>query len=269
MSQEAWNSCLFDCTTMHERVSPKKYRFKNRLFEFYLDLDELDALHQKMPGFSYNRPNIYSFYDDDHFPGYQGSIKQRITTYLQENNYELGAGKVFLLCHLRTLGYVFNPVSFYFCYQENSQPLCAIAEVENTFYEIKQFIIPAQAEKNPVFEVTLPKLFYVSPYLAPDFKFHFVLHHPSEQLALHVHTLDETRPILLSWLKGHKKPFTWQNILYLSLKYPLMPLQVIFSIHTHAFILMLKGMPFFKKEAHPEKQLNILRPAKRRMKQTP
>lgn len=262
MSPKEWNSSLFDCTTMHERLQPKKYHFKNNLFEFYLDLDELEKLDKKLFGFGYNRPNLYSFYDNDHFPGYEGSLKQRVTKYLQENNYELGQGKVFILCHLRTLGYVFNPVSFYFCYRENGDTLCAISEVENTFYEIKPFIIPPQQKEPTTFELTVPKLFYVSPFLAPDLNFHFILHSPSNELALHVHTLDKKKPILLSWLKGSKKPLTLQNLLYYSLKYPLMPLQVILSIHFHALILMLKRIPYFKKQEQLDKQLNILCPQK-------
>jgi uncharacterized protein len=266
-----FNSALYDCQALHQRSRPKRYGFRNRLFQFYLDLDELETLDRALWGVTYNRPGVFAFYDDDHFPGYTGPLKERVCQFLAENGVATPAHKIYLLCHLRVLGYVFNPVSFYFCYDAEGSPLCAIAEVENTFYEIKPFVVPHTPQAAYDFSGRATKWFYVSPFSQLDLAFDLRLAAPGETLDLHVHSIEARpsndteavapkSPILVSWLKGRRLTLNGRNLLMLALKYPLMPLQVIAFIHWHALWLALKGVPFAKKEAHPENQRGVLRP---------
>ena len=110
---------------------------------FYLDLDELDGLSKRLWFMSRNRFNLFNFRDSGHLqlprhnPDKTRNVRSHIQTYLEEQDIEIGKGRIMILTNLCTLGYQFNPVSFYYCYQEDGQPLCAVAEVGNTFLEMK------------------------------------------------------------------------------------------------------------------------------------
>src|ERR1700679_1550881 len=101
---------------------------------FFLDLDELDSVPRKTFLFSRNRRNFYAFRDADHLPSGGGSLKENVTAYLASNGIGLARdARIMLLTLPRVLGYIFNPVSFYFCFDAAGEPICAVAEVGNTF----------------------------------------------------------------------------------------------------------------------------------------
>src|SRR5476651_2269022 len=124
------NSCLYECDVMHHRLSPKDNRFRYRIFLFALDLDEIDALAARIRIFSRNRWNLYTFRDSDHLSVVPGSIKENVIAYLATQGMEFPAGgRILLLTLPRVLGYIFNPVSFYFCFNEREEPIASLAEV--------------------------------------------------------------------------------------------------------------------------------------------
>ena len=125
------NSSLYECEVMHHRLEPERYRFVHRMFMFYLDLDEVEALGKRLRWLSCGRFNLYSFRDGDHLQYGGMSLKESLLEYLRVRNISLEGGKIMLMTSLRTFGYVFNPVSFYFCFNAAGQPICAIAEPTN------------------------------------------------------------------------------------------------------------------------------------------
>ncbi len=255
------NSCLYECNVMHHRLEPKVHQFNYRIFMFALDLDEIDSL--RLPIFSRNRWNFYEFRDRDHLTlaGHETeSVKENIVAYLAQNGVQFPAGGRILLITLpRVLGYIFNPVSFYFCSDAAGLPLCAIVQVGNTFREMKPYCIPAP-EPDGTFRRITPKHFYVSPFSALDLSFDFKLRVPGDGLDIHIDDRDGERRVLLSALTGKRAPLTTGRLLWFTLKYPLITLKVIFFIHWHAFILWLKRLPFHRKAANADKQRDVLNP---------
>lgn len=108
------NSCLYECAVMHRRVRPREHRFVYRLFQFALDLDELDTVARRFRGISRNRFNLYAFRDDDHLRYGEADVRSNVEAYLRAQGLATPPGRITLLTSLRTLGYIFNPVSFYF-----------------------------------------------------------------------------------------------------------------------------------------------------------
>jgi DUF1365 family protein len=262
------HSRIYHCRVTHHRLQPKQHRFNNNIFMFYLDLDELPALDQAFWMIGVNRPNWYSFRNQDHIPGALASsnhptLKQAISEYLQAHGYPEPA-RVCLLTHMRTLGYVFNPVSFYFCYNANNEPLCAIAEVSNTFREMKPYILPFQPEQphGIAFDATVEKYFYISPFSDLTTRMNFRVSLPDETFRIFVDELEAEQDdkILISVMTGKAEPLTPGNLIKMTLHYPLMPIQVIALIHWQALQLFLKGLKVRLKEANPTLQRDLYFP---------
>ena len=260
------NSALYECSVMHRRLVPKEHHFAYQIFMLYLDLDEIDALAAKSRVFSRNSFNLYTFCDDDHlkFPEMAGQpLKQRVIAYLAQNGVDFPAsGRVMLVTLPRFLGYIFNPVSFYFCYDPatpGGAASYAIAEVTNTFHEMKLYFLGAPKSEN-FFRLIIPKHFYVSPFSNVELQFDFKLRVPGEVLDIHVDDRDGEARVLLSALTGKRAPFDTARLLWFAVKYPFITLKVISLIHWNALLLWIKRIPFFLKTVDIDKQRGVLNP---------
>ncbi|MEI6870867.1 MAG: DUF1365 domain-containing protein [Verrucomicrobiota bacterium] len=254
------NSCLYECEVMHHRLLPKEHQFQYRIFMFALDLDEIDTVASRVLGFSHNRFNLYTFKDSDHLPCTGGRVKENLRNYLREQGVLLPEkGRVVLLTLPRVLGYIFNPVSFYFCFDEAEEPLCAVAEVGNTFGEMKPFLLQNFSPEYG-FHLVAPKHFYVSPFSGLEIAFDFKLRVPGEHLEIHINDRAGDQITLLSALTGRRLALGSATLLWLTFKYPLITVRVIFLIHLHALFLWAKGLPYFAKSDRADLQKDVLRP---------
>jgi uncharacterized protein len=260
-SAQNFRSCLYEGSVMHHRFAPKAHHLQHKIFMAYFDLDELDSLAQKIFLFSHNRKNLYAFRDDDHEPAGKNSLKQRVCGFARKNGIEIAdEDRVALLTLPRVAGYIFNPISLYFCFGANEKPLCAIVEVGNTFGEKKLYLLRAKDFSGERFQKTVAKNFYVSPFSKLDLHFDFNLKIPGEKLEIRVDDFENRQKILISALTGARAEFTNRNLFWFTLKYPLITLKVIFLIHGHAFLLWLKRAPFHRKAENPLLQTEVLRP---------
>jgi hypothetical protein len=260
------NSCLYECEVMHQRLAPKRYALRHALFMFYLDLDEIDLLAQRLRLFSCGNWNLYSFRDDDHMPGCGdagGRLKRRLEQYLSGHGIRLDAhSRVRLLTLPRILGYVFNPISVYFCFAPTSDaPVCAVAEVGNTFGEQKLYLLPASDRADArLFRLRTPKHYYVSPFSSLTLQFDFRLRVPEQGLDIRVDDYDGEHRVLRSGLRGQRRTLSDSRLLWFALKYPLLTLKVIGLIHWHAWRLWRRGLPWHRKNDNPQLQLQVLNP---------
>lgn len=246
------NSCLYKSEVMHRRTSPKKHAFKYGVFMFYLDLDELNDVGKKFSLVGRNQFAPYEFRDADHYDPNEIGIKNSIERYIGENGYNQSIGKIFLLTHLRTWGHLFNPVSFYFVEDSRGNPLCTIAEVGNTFHEQKMYLIPADQSGRAVQEQL--KNFYVSPFSELDTQFLFRLQKPAGRLRLAIDQSQNGEIYFRSALIGERRELSDRALILSSLRFPFLTLKIVGAIHWQAFLLYLKGAPFQRKAANPDKQ---------------
>jgi len=251
---------------MHQRLAPRRYALRHSLFMFYLDLDELEPLAQRLRLFGRNRWNLYSFHDADHLPerGAAGApLRARLVQYLTTQGIVLPAeARIRLLTLPRIAGYVFNPISVYFCFgPAEGTPLCAVAEVGNTFGEHKLYLLPCpDPEDGSLFTLRVPKHYYVSPFSSLTLQFDFHLRVPGEALHLRIDDFDGERRVLRSGLRGQRHPLSDARLAWYALKYPLLTLKVIGLIHWHALRLWLRGVPWHRKADAPHLQREVLRP---------
>ena len=234
---------------------------------FYLDLDEIDGLSKQLKFMSRNRFNLFNFRDKDHLqlpkenPDTTKNIRRHITDYLLTNGVTIDNGRIMVLTNLCTMGYQFNPVSFYFCYDEQEQPICSVVEVCNTFLEMKPYFLGADTMQKNQFKLNTEKYFYVSPFIDMDTNFDFDLHIPGEKLQVKIDDYDKHgNRFFISTLNGVRKPLTDANLLLYFLSFPLITVKIIGAIHWQALKLWLKKIPFHKKGDDLALQKDVFRP---------
>jgi len=268
------NSCLYECHITHARFAPRRHRFAYRIFLFALDLDELATVSGRLALFSVNRPNLYSFRENDFLPTgekiHRGpadpaangpGLKARVTAFLAARGVNLAGGRVVLVALPRIAGYLFNPVAFYFCYDRAGTPVAALAEVTNTFREMKPFCLgPDTRDPDGAFRLRVPKHFYVSPFSDVDVAFDFHLRPPEAQLAVQIDDFTGDERTLTSILTGTRRELTGPRLAWFALKYPLLTLRIVALIHWHALRLWWKRVPWFAKAARPADQRALYRP---------
>lgn len=258
---------MYKATVMHHRLAPKKHSFHYQVFMFYLDLDEIDELSNGLKWMSRNRFNLFNFRDKDHLqlprekPDTSKPVREHIVDYLNQNGIDIGKGRIMVLTNLCTLGYQFNPVSFYYCYNEQDEPVCAIVEVCNTFKEMKPYFLSGDTRNEDTFKLNTRKLFYVSPFIDMDTDFDFNLTIPGDRLQVKIDDYDKNgERFFISTLTGTKKPLTDRNLLLYFFSMPLITLKVIGAIHWQALKLWLKKLPFHKKGDNMDLQQDVYRP---------
>jgi len=245
---------------MHNRLAPKPHRFNYNVFMFYIDLDEISELTKKLAFFSHNRFNYFSYRDSEHLQLNQSvveSTKANIINYIKQNGVDDSIGKIMLLTNLNVLGYNFNPVSFYFCFDKNNQPLCSVAEVSNTFREMKPYFLGKNCLNESNFKLHVIKHFYVSPFIDHDANFDFNLMIPSEKLNIRIDDYKNDKRFFISTVTGVKKALSNGNLAWYALRFPLITVRIITLIHWNAVFLWLKKVHFHKKEEHQHLQKDV------------
>lgn len=246
---------LYECQVMHCRLKPKQRPFQYRVFMLSLDLDDLP----KSPWFSYDSFNLFSLHQQDHVELGKEGIRENLLHWLREQRVQVpNEICVRLIAFPRVLGYAFKPVSFYYLTHADGTPFLSVAEVGNTFGEMKLYLVDGKKEK--AWHRRTPKNFYVSPFSDPGDSFDFTLGHPLSELRVNIDDYRDDEKILLSTVRGKARPFTSSRLFWYGLKYPFLSLKVIALIHWHALLLWLRKVPYFKKTDRREAQLDVLKP---------
>ena len=240
------NSCIYVGSVIHKRFKPKKHFFKYNVFSLFLDLDEINELDQKILFFSYNKFNILSFFDKDH--GYRdgSSIKNWLIHVLQKKNISTINIKIKILCYPRIFGYVFNPLSIFFIYDADSNPIAILYEVKNTFGEQHTYIFKTQDTET--IKNSCTKKFHVSPFIEMECIYKFRVNKPSDKISVIIDQSDKEGKLLFASQDGIAKDLSNKNLFFSYIFHPLMTFKVIVAIHYEAFKLWLKGIKFIKKK---------------------
>jgi len=250
---------------MHHRFRPKKHRFIYRVFSFCLDLDELSELDNCLQLFSVNRFNLFSFHEKDHGKG-DNKLRKHITELLCQHGYGSASSKITLLCYPRILGYVFNPLSVYFCYNEDGQIQVILYEVSNTFGKRHTYLLPVENNASTAIKHFSNKQLYVSPFMPMETNYSFRISPPGKKVSICIQQQQEVenncpdhndtgiktdgnngsdkkvQKILNAIFTGQRKNISDTQLLRLFASHPLMTLKVITAIHWEAARLWLKGM---------------------------
>ncbi len=238
---------------MHGRLKPFGHRFIYRVFSLFLDIDRLDETARRLRLISYNRWNLFSFHDKDHGPRDGSPLRPHIDRLWQKTGCER-PHRVFLLTFPRILGYVFNPLSVYFCYGRGGALTGLVYEVRNTFGGMHAYVMPVRPEDEKAAKIAhgQDKRFYVSPFIDMPMTYHFRLSPPGEKLHMRIHEVDAEGPVFSAIQNGVRRPLEDMTLLRLFFTHPLMTLKVIAGIHVEALQLVLKGAKYHGHRSVPD-----------------
>ena len=242
-----FNSCIYSGVVTHERFKPKKHFFSYKTFSLFIDLNEVDELEKRIKFFSYNKFNILSFYNIDHGKRDGSSLIKWVKKTLKDSKINFNIKKIKLLCYPRFFGYVFNPLSIFYCYDENFKLKAILYEVKNTFNEQHTYIFRCSSSSNLIIQ-KCNKKFYVSPFIEMKTFYNFRLLKPGKKLNVLIKQHDEKGLLLIARQVGKRLDLTNKNLFFEFLKHPLMSIKVITAIHFEAFRLWFKGIKHVKKK---------------------
>ncbi|MDI6624922.1 MAG: DUF1365 family protein [Brevundimonas sp.] len=237
-------SALYAGGVVHQRLRPRRHRLERRVFWLLLDLSELDGLDRRLRWFSRNRWNLFAFFDRDHGDGSDRPLRVQVEARLAAIGVDLEGGAIRLLTMPRMLGYVFNPISVYYCHDADGRLAAVSYEVSNTFGERHFYDLAVSSDgADAPFRQSCAKALYVSPFMEMEMRYRFRGRTPGDRIGLVIGCDDASGPLLTASLWGRRRPLADLALARAALTYPAMTLKVVAAIHWEALILWLKGVP--------------------------
>jgi DUF1365 family protein len=211
---------IYACTVRHVRTTPIRHAFAYRTYQWLVDLDALP-----------HRRWLASFEARDHLGDPGRSIRRNVDEFLAGHGIDLGGGRVVMLANARVLGYVFNPLTVFWCHDRSGRVVAVVAEVHNTYGGRHCYLLQPDAAGR----AEIAKEFYVSPFFAVDGAYRMSLPEPGEKLALSI-ALDRS---FVATLRGRRRAATT----FALVRHPFVTLAVTARIKFQGVRLYLRGLP--------------------------
>jgi len=226
----------------HSRTRPAKHVLRYGVFMLLLDLDEAPGIAKALRWFSLGRFNLTSFNARDYGDGSALPLRDQVERRLDKAGLSIKGGPIRLLCLPRVLGYVFNPISVYFCYRPDGTLHAILYEVSSTFGERHIYLIPAEAGADGDIRQSVEKRLHVSPFMDMDLRYAFRVTPPGERVRIAIEVSDGEGPLLHASFVGARRDLTDGQVLRAWAAHPLLTLKVIAAIHWEAVKIVLKGV---------------------------
>lgn len=252
------HSCIFEGRVSHSRAVPVEHSFAYRIFFMYLDLDELPTVFRKRWFWSSRRPALARFRRSDHLGPSAEPLDQSVRALVEKETGVAPAGPIRLLTHLSYFGYCFNPVSFYYCYDESGENLeTIVAEVNNTPWGEQTSYVLADRDNRGTARsrrFSPPKLMHVSPFMEMDIDYDWRFAEPGDSLSVFMANSQNGKRIFNAALALQRTELSASSMARVLVMYPFMTMSVLKNIYWQALRLWIKRCPFFP---HPSRRASL------------
>jgi uncharacterized protein len=268
---------LYVGRVMHQRLRPFGHRFTYRVFSMLIDIDRIGEAAAKNRFFSHNRFNLFSYFDRDHGVRHSGRSaepgtstgEQTLRAWVEGHLIAAGIdvedhGPIRLLCFPRVLGFVFNPLSIYYCHDSDGRLSAILYEVHNTFGERHGYLFRIDSKetgsrlgRSALLSHSTDKNFHVSPFIGMTARYRFHLREPDDKLSILIRECDAEGDLLLAALNGKRMAFCDRNLVALFVSHPLMTLKVVGAIHWQALRLWWKGARYHSRPIKPADDVTL------------
>jgi DUF1365 family protein len=247
------HSAIYTGHVYHRRIEPKPHDFRYRLFMLYLDLDELPRVFHGRWLWSVNRWNVCWFRRADYMSPTDVPLKTAVLDRVEARIGRRPTGSVRILTLLRTFGYVFNPVTFYYCFDADGKLAAVASEITNTPWGERHTYVVEARDKNEAGSLSsrFPKEFHISPFQAMALDHDWRFDPPGERLTVAMTNLQAGRPVFHAGLQCERRPITGAGLARVLIGYPFLTVVVHAAIYWQAARLWLKRAPF---HTHPAKR---------------
>ena len=247
------NSCLYFGEVSHHRKAPRKHDLSYDIYMAHLFLDEVDDVFKGRWFWSANRSNLGGFQRSDYHRPEITDLADAVRQTMSDQLRKEISGPVSIITHLRTFGYCFNPVSFYFFWnEERTRPTALMAEITNTPWG-ERYAKCFEWETSPDSERSdheFRKEFHVSPFIGMNIDYDWRFRAPGDRFQADMILQEDQKTFFTAHLKLDRRPLNGRNLAWALARFPFMTLNVTRAIYWNALILRLKGCPFY---AHPKK----------------
>ncbi len=247
-------SAVYEGTVRHRRHSPRPHAFSYRMAQLYLDLDEVDALFDKRWLWSSHGRNMAEFRRSDYLGPTDIPLAEAVRDRIVASTGLRPAGPIRLLAHVRYGGFVFNPVSFYYCYAAGGHRLeYVVAEITNTPWKERHAYVLPIADAQPLgraWHWEFAKAFHVSPFIGMQRDYRWSFTAPGPDLHVHMDVLRDGEREFDATLALQRRPLDGASLARVLYRYPLMTAQVVTAIHWQALRLWFKRTPVHDHPRH-------------------
>lgn len=241
--QALFQSAIYKGEVFHRRFVPKNHTFSYKVFLMWLNLDEIELLNTSVKGFSSESWAPIRFKRQDYYGDPSKPLKQCILEKMTELAGQEMQGDIYLLSQMRTFGFYFSPVNFYYLQQHDGTFSHLLAEVSNTPWNERHYYLVDLAKQEDS-----EKQFHVSPFNPMDMQYKWAISQPQDILQLSLSCHKESKHFVAS-LNLSKIEMNSKNLFNVVVSIPNMAIKTVFGIYWQALKLFLKGVPVYP---HPE-----------------
>jgi DUF1365 family protein len=252
-----FENALYRGEVYHARHKPFFHNFRYRIFSLWINIDDFDNAVTVDRYFSFNRFNILSLYHKNHGARDGSKIRPWIERAAKEKGIVIENGAIYMLTFPSVLGFIFSPLTLYFCFDKDVNLKAILYQVKNTFGEQHGYLLATEQPSERTIKQNTKKVFHVSPFINMDCHYHFTVTAPSDK-GFHIviqQTQDNEELLTATWSGHEALPLNDKNILSVFFSVPFMGVKIVAAIHWQALKLWWKRAKFHKSPPNLEKDV--------------